>query len=122
MVASDTGTLALVASSYSISAVTCRSPLANRIQPSAMRCLVGRSPTERNIDFTSCHGQPFRSVRAGASRGGKTEGLSGPVVMGRKIAILRRLPVLGTAAPAHLLFDCCVCNHIRLGLQHATAL
>src|SRR5215831_3720812 len=38
-VASETGTLARFASSKSTSAVTCRSPLANRIQPSAMRRL-----------------------------------------------------------------------------------
>src|SRR5215471_971304 len=63
MVASETGTLALLASSYSISAVRCRSPLPNKIQPSAMRCRVGRRPTSRSMALTSCQGQPVRSAR-----------------------------------------------------------
>src|SRR5712691_11021533 len=41
----------------------CRSPLPNRIQPSAMRCLVGRRPTSRSMDLTSCHGQPVSEER-----------------------------------------------------------
>src|SRR5882757_2755357 len=44
----------------------CRSPLPNRIQPSAIRWRVGRSPTSRSIDLTSCHGQPV-SVERGAT-------------------------------------------------------
>src|SRR6266446_2906998 len=42
----------------------CRSPLPNRIQPSATLCRVGRSPTSRSMDFTSCHGQPVSWERA----------------------------------------------------------
>src|SRR5215472_16846414 len=41
----------------------CRSPLPNRIQPSAMRWRVGRKPTSRSIDFTSCQGQPVSVER-----------------------------------------------------------
>src|SRR6516225_4048474 len=63
MVASDTGTLALTASSCSISAVTCRSPLPKSIQPSAMRCRVGRKPTPRSMALTSCQGHPVREYR-----------------------------------------------------------
>ena len=40
----------------SISAVTWRSPLLNRIQPTAIRWRVGRRPTSRSMDFTSRHG------------------------------------------------------------------
>jgi hypothetical protein len=61
MVANDIGTLALTASSYSISAVTCLSPLPKSIQPSAMRCRVGRKPTSRSMVLTSCQGQPVRA-------------------------------------------------------------
>src|SRR5450759_5071956 len=66
MVASDTGTLARVASSLSISAVRWRSPLPNSSQPSAMRWRVGRKLTWRSIAFTSCHGQPVSSERSAA--------------------------------------------------------
>src|SRR5665647_3416090 len=70
MVASDTGTLAREASSYSASAVRWRSPLPNRIQPSAMRWRVGRRPTLRSIAFTSCQGQPVSEVRSAAGAAG----------------------------------------------------
>src|SRR5262249_32776510 len=97
-VASDTGTLALVASSYSISAVMCRSPLPNRIQPSAMRCRVGRKPTSRSMDFTSCHGQPVSVERAVglASR----PGLSIVLVYAMRDGVMARLgfPLLYSGA------------------------
>ena len=54
--------------------ISWRSPLANKIQPSAMRCRVGRKPTSRSFALTSCHGHPVRSARpcwivAGAAPG-----------------------------------------------------
>src|SRR6266446_3101952 len=41
-----------------------RSPLPNRIQPSAMRWRVGRRPTSRSMAFTSRQGQPVSAERA----------------------------------------------------------
>src|SRR5262245_27785684 len=46
----------------------CRSPLPNKIQPSAMRWRVGRKPTSRSIALTSCHGQPVSAARAADDR------------------------------------------------------
>src|SRR5262245_17026366 len=43
-----------------------RSPLPNRIQPSAMRWRVGRRPTSRSMDFTSRQGQPVSAEREDA--------------------------------------------------------
>src|SRR5258708_34533306 len=40
------------------------SPVPNRMQPSAMRWRVGRRPTSRSMDFTSCQGQPVSAERA----------------------------------------------------------
>src|SRR5262249_60688676 len=48
----------------SISAVTWRSPLLNRIQPTAIRWRVGRRPTSRGMDFTSRHGHRGARGRA----------------------------------------------------------
>src|SRR6476660_3642474 len=53
----------------------CRSPLPNRIQPSAMRWRVGRKPTSRSMDFTSRHGQPVSAERVKAARSASSTGL-----------------------------------------------
>src|SRR6185312_9065071 len=93
MVASDTGTLARVASSKSISAVRWRSPLPNSSQPSAMRWRVGRKPTWRRFALTSCHGQPVISDRSelADTTAGLAEGNT-----------IRRLALLRPKTPARL--------------------
>jgi len=68
MVASDTGTFARLASSYSASAVRWRSPLPNKIQPSAMRW---RVRTQADLAQHGFHVVPGASgqIRAGRKRG-----------------------------------------------------
>src|SRR5262245_45617807 len=58
----------------------CRSPLANRIQPSAMRWRVGRRPTSRSLALTSCQGQPLSSARHMGPRRSVSGGLEITVV------------------------------------------
>src|SRR5262249_15318604 len=82
-VASETGTLARFASSKSTSAVTCRSPLANRIQPSAMRWRVRRRPPARSLALTSCPEPPRTASERAMLRLSRT--LLGSPLLGRPL-------------------------------------
>lgn len=78
MVASEIETRDACASSWSISAVTWRSPFANNSQPSAILCRVGLNPADHSFIRISWNGHPAKapSGAAGARRGFDKVGVS----------------------------------------------
>src|SRR5215468_2321200 len=90
-----------------------RSPLPNRIQPSAMRWRVGRRPTSRSMDFTSRQGQPVSAEREDvlAARSALSTAL---------VKTMVRDGAMGTIEPSRHSGgnDCCICN--IYGAEHAT--
>src|SRR5438093_2810624 len=86
----------------------CRSPLPNKIQPSAMRWRVGRKPTSRSMDFTSCQGQPVSGERA-------TPAATGSAVSRGLMDMTVRDAGMGLPEPSEYPSpdNCYICNNCR---------
>src|SRR5262245_31417029 len=89
-----------------------RSPLPNRIQPSAMRWRVGRRPTSRSMDFTSRQGQPVS-----AERGDALAARSAPSTALVKTMV--RDGVMGTTEPFKS-YPARIVAFVTYGAEHAT--